>query len=221
MEKRIKICPKCKQTKDTLGFYKNRCSLDGLCTYCKSCENLRKYEMLRKRARERGAEPQISTLEARKNRENGVKYCPLCKETKDLKEFYTSKNSNFGFSSHCIICSNKFSRNRPKKEKQEYYMKNKESILNAHLKARFKITLEIYNALLEKQNGRCAICGKTAEENGKRLAVDHSHDSGEVRELLCGTCNAAIGFLKEDPEIARKASIYLEKWRKDVVPKNT
>ena len=52
------------------------------------------------------------------------------------------------------------------------------------------------------------------EQTGKNLAVDHNHSTGEVRDLLCGNCNAAIGFLQENVEIAKKAVEYLMRWSK-------
>jgi hypothetical protein len=68
----------------------------------------------------------------------------------------------------------------------------------------FKRTLEEYEELLELQNGRCLICKKTEEENGRRLAWDHDHlccpgkkSCGKcVRGLLCTSCNLAVGRLE-------------------------
>lgn len=75
-----------------------------------------------------------------------------------------------------------------------------------------------YNALAEKQNHRCAICG--AEEksrdrwNGRtrRLAIDHCHTTGKVRGLLCTGCNSALGHMQDDPERLRAAADYLERF---------
>ena len=55
-----------------------------------------------------------------------------------------------------------------------------------------------YNEMLEAQGGKCVICGKTAEQNGKMLAVDHCHVSGNNRELLCSSCNICIGFIEKN-----------------------
>ncbi len=84
------------------------------------------------------------------------------------------------------------------------------------LRSKYKITLEEYDKLLEKQNGVCALCKK--EENAvekyykgiKRLAVDHCHDTNKIRGLLCSSCNIGIGNLKHDPELLRKAASYCE-----------
>lgn len=81
------------------------------------------------------------------------------------------------------------------------------------LKADYGITPEQYDALLEKQDGVCAICRKpeSAERDGKvmRMPVDHCHHTGRVRGLLCHRCNRAIGLLGDDSEILRSAIRYL------------
>ena len=83
------------------------------------------------------------------------------------------------------------------------------------LKKNYGVSLDWYKAQLEKQNGVCMICEQpeTASIKGKtlRLAVDHCHDSQEVRGLLCAHCNKGIGSLKHDKRLLQKAIEYLEK----------
>jgi hypothetical protein len=78
----------------------------------------------------------------------------------------------------------------------------------------FGIGLEQYSQILDAQDGKCAICRQpeTQIRNGrlKALSVDHCHDSGRVRGLLCCDCNQAIGKFKDDPSLLRKAAEYLE-----------
>jgi len=71
------------------------------------------------------------------------------------------------------------------------------------------ITSSEYDQMLSLQGGVCAICGKTDK---KRLAIDHNHDSKEVRGLLCQKCNTAIGLLGDDPAIIARAGEYLKKY---------
>ena len=78
-----------------------------------------------------------------------------------------------------------------------------------HLRHRYNIDLEEYNLILESQDGCCAICGMTPEEHGKSLFVDHNHETGEVRGLLCNHCNLSLGYLKEDPRLFIRAVEYL------------
>lgn len=88
-------------------------------------------------------------------------------------------------------------------------------VKNKYLKRHYGVTVEWYNAQHAAQDGKCAICGQeeTAVIHGRRisLAVDHCHDTGRVRGLLCRACNNAIGALGHDPERFRKAIAYLER----------
>ena len=67
-----------------------------------------------------------------------------------------------------------------------------------------------YESLEQTQNGVCAICGQK-ERTGFRLAVDHDHDSGAVRGLLCSHCNTRLGYWERDVEALRAAIAYLER----------
>lgn len=87
-------------------------------------------------------------------------------------------------------------------------MRGKVSQRKRHLKG-------IYNLTSAEQGGVCAACHKPEtlkDRNGrvKRLAVDHKHGTDIVRGLTCGRCNLAIGFVLDDPEIARAIARYLE-----------
>jgi hypothetical protein len=79
-----------------------------------------------------------------------------------------------------------------------------------YLKKLYGITPEQYERMLEDQNHRCAIC-QEPEKQSRRLAVDHDHSTGKVRSLLCQSCNTAIGKLKDDPELIRRAAEYVER----------
>ncbi|MBU2051427.1 MAG: endonuclease VII domain-containing protein [Gammaproteobacteria bacterium] len=63
------------------------------------------------------------------------------------------------------------------------------------------ITLEEYNQMFAKQNGCCAICGKHQSELKNRLAIDHNHETGEIRGLLCTSCNITLGWLEKIEKI--------------------
>ena len=75
---------------------------------------------------------------------------------------------------------------------------------------KYGFSIADYDAMSHCQNGVCAICGQP-NNNGKRLDVDHNHDSGKVRGLLCNSCNRGIGYLKDDAEVLLKAAEYLNK----------
>lgn len=77
----------------------------------------------------------------------------------------------------------------------------------AGLRHRHQMTVMEYDRLFEEQKGRCAICGRSQE--GLRLAVDHSHQTGERRGLLCRACNLGLGNFRDDPSALRGAIRYL------------
>ena len=84
------------------------------------------------------------------------------------------------------------------------------------LQRKFGITGKEYDVMLAKQGGVCSVCKKAethTHKSGKlkKLAVDHDHETGAVRGLLCFNCNQGIGRLKDDPELLRAAADYLER----------
>jgi hypothetical protein len=71
-----------------------------------------------------------------------------------------------------------------------------------------------YNAMLSTQGGVCAICGGPPSGRGathQRYFVDHDHSTGAVRGLLCHHCNAALGHLRDSPELLEVAAEYLRR----------
>ena len=92
---------------------------------------------------------------------------------------------------------------------KENYQKNKEKIKESFLKNKYGITTKEYNKILKKQGGVCAICRN--KPNGKNLSVDHNHDTGKVRGLLCHYCNSTLGHSKENILILQKCIEYLKK----------
>lgn len=76
---------------------------------------------------------------------------------------------------------------------------------------RIKIHDDHYQALFDRQNGKCAICGTDSGSNGRgdKLAVDHCHESGNIRGLLCHRCNTALGLFNDKIEVIRSAADYL------------
>jgi len=77
-----------------------------------------------------------------------------------------------------------------------------------HLKRDYGLTKEGYLEMFKSQNGVCAICCNP--EKKKRLAVDHCHNTGKIRGLLCARCNTSIGRFNDDVELLQKAIDYLK-----------
>jgi len=132
--------------------------------------------------------------------------CSKCLETKPEVDFGVDKNQARGRKYACKECVNRERRGRYKKENRRN-----------HLKTKYGITPEIYDAMFNHQQGLCAICrepGKKRRGGGRAersaaLYVDHDHVSGEVRGLLCHKCNAAVGLLHDDPGRIERAANYI------------
>jgi hypothetical protein len=91
-----------------------------------------------------------------------------------------------------------------------YYVAHREQDSDYKVLQRYGLSKAVFNNLLDKQKGVCAICGKPGW-NGKRPQVDHDHITGKVRGLLCNGCNAALGHIKDYPKIARAMIKYLSR----------
>ena len=87
----------------------------------------------------------------------------------------------------------------------------KERERKSHLKRKFDLTPEEYAARLAAQAGVCAICERQPPE-GRQVDIDHDHRTGEVRGLVCNSCNQAIGLLGEDTFRLMSAAAYLSGW---------
>jgi hypothetical protein len=82
---------------------------------------------------------------------------------------------------------------------------------DSYLRRTYGITLVDYQRMLDSQHGGCFGCGKTVQEEGIWLAVDHNHETSEVRGVLCRACNVTLGFARDTPATLRKLADYLER----------
>jgi hypothetical protein len=80
-----------------------------------------------------------------------------------------------------------------------------------NLLRKYNLTLMQYNNLFITQNGCCAICGIHQSELSSTLAVDHNHDTNEVRGLLCRNCNIGLGCFKDSIDFLNNSINYLKK----------
>lgn len=133
---------------------------------------------------------------------SNLKKCTKCGEEKPLSEFFKDKGQKSGLKPSCKTCC--------KKKTREWINENPEKRKFYVLKSSTGVTKEQYENMLKKQDCKCAICSKTIEENAKNLAVDHCHDTMIVRGLLCNTCNLAIGYFQDNPDLMEKAIQYLK-----------
>lgn len=158
-----------------------------------------------------------------------TKICLRCKEAKPLTglsaAFTRDKTRKDGYAYYCRQCKKElhdtYHAKHPEKRSQynkarkpRDVMEKRHSGFKSRLK-RYGLTEEEYEDRVQRQHKLCMICGKpeTAKYAGKpkRLAVDHNHHTGKVRDLLCYRCNSVIGYAHEDSAILRTAALYLER----------
>lgn len=145
-----------------------------------------------------------------------TRICNKCGAEKPLSEFRKSPKGNYR--NKCKVCTyqEKHRWNAENKteirEYQNQYRREKPLLrLAGTYRQRYGITLERYDQMFIEQNGVCAICGEI-NYDGRRLSIDHNHKTGEVRGLLCGRCNFALGNVKEDISILYGLIRYLQKF---------
>lgn len=130
------------------------------------------------------------------------KICSSCGEEKLIAEFNKDKNGKYGVRKVCRACQKIVS--------DKYYssQKGKEMRFKQWLKTRYNLTLDEYNALVKKYDNKCAIC-KNPPAYYFKLYIDHNHDTGKVRGLLCSHCNCLLGMAKENVATLQEAINYL------------
>ena len=127
-----------------------------------------------------------------------MKRCPGCGQTKPLEDFVRNRSAPGGIGSYCRPCNNDI--NRRNRERRwgttRFY----------HLKRRYGLTPAAFQRLWEAQGGECAICLTRPADH-----VDHDHETGRIRGLLCFNCNGGLGQFGDDSMRLAMAVAYLHR----------
>ena len=115
-----------------------------------------------------------------------MKSCSRCKEIKEFSEFGKDKTHSSGYKPHCRVCA--------RKDWEKWMAKNT-----------YNLSPEMAEKLVENRVGTCAICG-----NVSPLVVDHCHTTNIVRGLICSSCNAVLGYSKDNTNTLENAIKYLK-----------
>ncbi len=162
-----------------------------------------------------------------------MKRCVKCGVVQPRDQFYRAKGTRDGLRGDCKSCFKERARVRyladpatAKARVKRWQQANPER-LNAyrrqrrlepevkrreragHLKRKYGITLQAYDSMLADQGGGCAICHRQPASDIS-LHVDHDHITGQIRGLLCFTCNNALGDFEDDASLLRSAITYVE-----------
>ena len=130
-----------------------------------------------------------------------VKACSKCKTEKSVEDFYRSRKSRDGRQSACRACDKTRLQSPENTARRQRY-----SWLECLRK--FGMNEDDYNKMFNEQLGLCAICRKP--EVNIKLAVDHCHETGRIRGLLCKRCNMGIGLFGDSPDTLIGAAMYLK-----------
>jgi Recombination endonuclease VII len=199
-----KTCKSCGKTKTLDQFHKDKSKPDGLNFYCKPCviQKVRMY----------------SARPPRHPAPEGMKRCCRCKETKTLDQFHKSSREWLGVNKYCKACSYElhlaWAKKYPEKAaalQKKWRDTNPRRSKDHKLKGNYGIPLGTYEKMFEEQSGRCKLCG-TDKPGGKGdFHIDHCHDKGHVRGLLCHNCNVGIGNFHHDISKLELAISYIKK----------
>lgn len=193
-----KRCTKCGEEKPLSGFYKSKTGKYGVGSYCRVCNVAINREKRERYLRSPGVKVE-------------EKECGQCGKVKPIVEFYSDPGARDKAASKCKECDREYQRARYKKNGRAR-PRDKKAEQEYHRKRVYGITPEQYAAMIERSGGLCEICGRVPSEvSGKGACVDHCHDSGAVRGILCHPCNVALGNFRDDPEVLRAAIGYLER----------
>ncbi len=124
----------------------------------------------------------VSHSEWKARRLRGERWCFRCRAWKAGEAFQRDGNRNGGLASSCKPCAS-----------------------NAATASRYRMTISDLAAFRAARGYKCEICGNEGQH------IDHNHQTGQVRGLLCANCNSAIGKLRESPALFAAALAYLEK----------
>ena len=133
-----------------------------------------------------------------------TKTCSKCNAEKSLDNFYKffdKWSGNYYPSSRCKPCHLKYKQESPTTPRNRKSEK---------LQLRYGLTYEQWEKMRENENHSCMICGITEAEIDKKLDVDHCHNNGKVRGILCNPCNNMLGHAKDNIAVLQSAVAYLK-----------
>ncbi|MGW2636881.1 endonuclease VII domain-containing protein [Streptomyces sp. NPDC001348] len=180
-EPNSKHCAGCKRDLPPAAFARDKNRRDGLQPRCREC--VAEYSAAHyRRRREAMGKPVREKVEV----PAGHKLCRTCGEVKPHSDWHRNATASDGLSTRCKAC-------RVAQGRQ------------GHLKRQYGLTEAERDELIAAQGGVCCICLAAPPAH-----VDHCHETGRVRGVLCFSCNAALGQFKDQPDAIRRAAAYVE-----------
>jgi hypothetical protein len=146
------------------------------------------------------------------------RYCGTCRKKRSVRQRERRRRDRAAWRAAglCTLCGG--ARDTPHKmcsacsarqnqRSKTWHQKNRWAAREYLLRRKYGLTPDAFDALLRAQGGKCTICRSVLEMTS--LHVDHCHDSGLVRGLLCRSCNVGLGHFRDDPLLLQRAARYL------------
>lgn len=133
-----------------------------------------------------------------------TKTCNKCELTKPVEDFARHSVARYKRHPDCKDCRNKHLRSRYHADEGNF----RSNTLARTRKYRFGLSQADYEAFKSEMGNACQICAVTDD-----LCIDHDHETGELRGLLCKRCNSGIGFFADKPDLLNAAISYLAHFR--------
>ena len=165
-----------------------------------------------------------------------LKRCTKCGEMKPLSSFYAMRGMRDGRRNDCTECSKAAKRARTARDPEPYRRRAREwaaenperraayqaeyrnrpdrkrAMRDAYYQRTYGLTADEVDDMLAAQGGRCAVCGVKPERLAS-MHIDHDHERGHLRGLLCLSCNQGLGQFRDDPGLLLRAIVYLRQRR--------
>ena len=224
----VKHCSQCQTPKLVSQFSRDKSKSDGLRTRCKDCDRAYEEKSFRlpnpviaeKYCSLCKVVKPVTEFYRRRNRPTGfTSKCKDCRNAyhqsyvkteagqrtinKAYREQWQKYGKNYSQTEKGRATANRAQRKYSASEH------GRRTNRDRHLRKRYGITLAEYEAMFAAQGHRCAICNSEGE--GRRFHLDHCHITGNVRAILCHTCNSGLGLFRDDPKRFRLAMEYLLK----------
>lgn len=146
--------------------------------------------------------------------------CAHCQQDKPDTDFHKAPLNigRRGRTSWCKLCTNEQNRDRKRKQRKNGTLPGLQGAAyhrDYSLRKKYGIDSATVDAMLAEQGG-CAICRSDVPKSKLGWVVDHDHDTGAVRAILCNSCNSGIGYLGDDADTAMAAAFYLAEHKSKV-----
>lgn len=199
---RLRTCITCGEKKEFTLFGWTPRNFGRRNSSCKACVY----------ARQRAWHKKVNDENRNKNYPSGVICCRECKIEKATSNFRKKVNSKTGITTLCDDCW----RARERKRYRDNVISRKANAKWMAIQHTYGLKKEEWVNLFEAQKGKCAICEVVLHASGPvritSACVDHNHNTGAVRGILCRHCNTGLGQLKDNVTVLEKALAYLRKF---------